>query len=158
MELMLGDGIQSRQCRDRTNIGQINIGQIKRGWQTVSPKTLRGPLLDRVAQNAQRVFLGQIKKGLRTNETIAAMRSVLFTGKYRTNSQPKEGRDPNDRSKLNANFCATPKELSRNFVVTGLDIVLRSPNHITSIMPICNCFLQRDIAKSRLFPKGMMSP
>ena len=97
MELMLGDDIQSRQCRDRTNIRQI-----KRVQQTVSPKTLRGPLLDRVAQNAQRVFLGQIrKKGLRANKTIAAMHSVLFTDKYRTNSQPKEGCDPDDRSKLN---------------------------------------------------------
>ena len=56
------------------------------------------------------------------------MHSVLFTDKYRTNSQPKEGCDPNDRSKLNTtNFCATPKELVYHFVVTTLDIALWLP-------------------------------
>ena len=56
------------------------------------------------------------------------MRSVLLTGKYRANSRPKEGRDPNDRSKLNAtNFCATPKELVYCFVATSLDIALQLP-------------------------------
>ena len=56
------------------------------------------------------------------------MHSVLFTDKHKTNSQPKEGCDPNDRSKLNTtNFCATPKELIYNFVVTTLDIVSQFP-------------------------------
>ena len=56
------------------------------------------------------------------------MHSVLFTDKYRTNSQPKEGCDSNDRSKLNTtNFCATPKELVYYFVATALDIVSQIP-------------------------------